>query len=255
MILRRLGNKSKIAQDIQRHFPPHTLYIEPFFGAGGMFFNKPKAKYNILNDSDEDVYNLYKVLLSNRMELETAIEKFIVHESLWNHYKKSVPECNVERALRFLFLSNFGYMGKPNSLSFVQNLNAKNVLLENIDPTFNMLQDCVFSCRDFRAMINQIKFDVVQANNMLIYYDPPYLDTQKYNKDFTESDSISLFDFIEKLPANQVMSEFSPFILQQAKERGLYVHEIGERQNMKNRRTEILITNYRPNLHQQQSMF
>ena len=45
MILRRLGNKSKIAADIQKHFPQHKIYIEPFFGAGGMFFNKPKAKY------------------------------------------------------------------------------------------------------------------------------------------------------------------------------------------------------------------
>ena len=42
------------------------------------------------------------------------------------------------------------------------------------------------------------------------------------------------------------MSEFdNEFILQQAKERGLNVIIIGERQNLKNRRTEILITNYK----------
>ncbi len=42
------------------------------------------------------------------------------------------------------------------------------------------------------------------------------------------------------------MSEFDhPFILDQAKQRGLNVHIIGERQNLKNRRTEILVTNYR----------
>jgi len=50
MILRRLGNKKKIAHKIQAHFPEHKIYIEPFFGAGGMFFNKPKAKYNIVNN-------------------------------------------------------------------------------------------------------------------------------------------------------------------------------------------------------------
>ena len=37
MILRRLGNKSKLATKIQKHFPAHKIYIEPFFGAGGMF--------------------------------------------------------------------------------------------------------------------------------------------------------------------------------------------------------------------------
>ena len=44
------------------------------------------------------------------------------------------------------------------------------------------------------------------------------------------------------------MSEFDhPFILKQAKERNLNVIEIGERQNLKNRRTEILVTNYKTN--------
>lgn len=55
MILRRLGNKQAIAHKIIPYFPPHKIYIEPFFGAGGMFFNKPKAKYNIVNDLDRCV--------------------------------------------------------------------------------------------------------------------------------------------------------------------------------------------------------
>jgi DNA adenine methylase len=42
------------------------------------------------------------------------------------------------------------------------------------------------------------------------------------------------------------MSEFdNEFILQQAKERNLQVHIIGERKNIKNRRVEVLITNYK----------
>lgn len=41
------------------------------------------------------------------------------------------------------------------------------------------------------------------------------------------------------------MSKFdNQFILEQAKQRGLNVIIIGERKNLKNRRTEILITNY-----------
>lgn len=45
------------------------------------------------------------------------------------------------------------------------------------------------------------------------------------------------------------MSEFNhPFILEQAKERNLNVITIGERQNLKNRRIEILVTNYQNNL-------
>ena len=72
MILKRLGNKNNIAKEIQKHFPPHKIYIEPFFGAGGMFFNKPKAKYNIVNDLDSDVFNLFDVVMNQKEELEKA---------------------------------------------------------------------------------------------------------------------------------------------------------------------------------------
>jgi len=70
MILRRLGNKSQIAGEIQKYFPQHSIYIEPFFGAGGMFFNKPKANCNIVNDIDSDVYNLFQVLIDKKEELQ-----------------------------------------------------------------------------------------------------------------------------------------------------------------------------------------
>ena len=40
MILRRLGNKKKLVELIVPYMPSHTTYIEPFMGAGGMFFYK-----------------------------------------------------------------------------------------------------------------------------------------------------------------------------------------------------------------------
>lgn len=70
MILRRLGNKKKIAHKIIQYFPPHKIYIEPFFGAGGMFFNKPKVKYNFLNDLDSDVFNLFQVVTDKNKNKE-----------------------------------------------------------------------------------------------------------------------------------------------------------------------------------------
>ena len=49
----------------------------------------------------------------------------------------------------------------------------------------------------------------------------------------------------EGIPA--AMSEFDhPFILSEAKKRGFKVIPIKERQNIKNRRIEILVTNYSP---------
>lgn len=82
MILRRLGSKQAIAKEIQQHFPTHKIYIEPFFGAGGMFFNKPKAKYNIVNDIDSDVFNLFQVVMNQKGELEKAFYIMPIHSDL-----------------------------------------------------------------------------------------------------------------------------------------------------------------------------
>jgi DNA adenine methylase len=100
---------------------------------------------------------------------------------------------------------------------------------------------------DFKKCFESIQFR--EINQTFIYSDPPYLQTDdNYSNSFKESDSFELFDALEKTGCKFAYSEFNhPFILQQAKERNLNVHIIGERQNLKNRRVEILVTNYENN--------
>ena len=62
MFFKREGNKSKYSNEIIKYFPKHTTYIEGFVGVGGIFFNKPLAKYNILNDSSQFIYSVYEIL-------------------------------------------------------------------------------------------------------------------------------------------------------------------------------------------------
>ena len=116
MILRRLGNKQKIAKDIQKHFPLHRIYIEPFFGAGGMFFNKPKAKYNIVNDLDSDVFNLFNVVLNQKEDLKKAFYMMPIHSDLLNHWKENEETEPIKKALRFLLFSNFTLLGAATNI-------------------------------------------------------------------------------------------------------------------------------------------
>jgi DNA adenine methylase len=244
MILRRLGNKAKIAKKIQAYFPPHKIYIEPFFGAGGMFFNKPKAKYNIVNDLDSDVFNLFQVVMNQKEELEKAFYIMPIHSDLLDYWKKNQEADPIKKALRFLFLSNFGIYGSESVKYGTEN--PKNSVYKNIDSTFKFINDVQFMNCDFRRVFSKIQ--IKEPASAFIYCDPPYLGTEdNYADSFTEADSLALFDTLQATGCKWAMSEFdNPFILQQAKERSLNVHIIGERQNLKNRRTEILVTNYLP---------
>jgi len=254
MILRRLGNKKKIAQEIQKYFPPHKIYIEPFFGAGGMFFNKPKAKYNIVNDLDSDVFNLFQVVMNQKEELEKSFYMMPIHSDLLDYWKKNEETEPIKKALRFLLISNFSYMGTGKVLGFGDG-NTKDVLYKKIDQTNDLLKNVWFDNSDCNKFLKSSTFGRVgKSEDILIYCDPPYIGTAEdlYNN-FTEEQSEQLFNTLEETGCKFAMSEFDhPFILSQAKKRGLNVIIIGERQNLKNRRTEILVTNYKNN---QQTLF
>lgn len=252
MILRRLGNKKKLAKKIQAHFPPHKIYIEPFFGAGGMFFNKPKAKYNIVNDLDIDVFNLFQVVMNQKEELEKAFYIMPIHSDLLEYWKKNKEIDPIKKALRFLFLSNL-ILPHTGDICRKGFNNSKEIVFENIDKTLNFIKDTNirFFNEDFRTFIKRImlrgKERPRQDEATFFYNDPPYLGTNdNYSNSFKEKDSSDLFDCLEETKCKFAYSEFdNEFILEQAKQRNLNVIIIDERQNLKNRRTEILITNYK----------
>lgn len=246
MILRRLGNKRRIAKQIQTHFPKHRIYIEPFFGAGGMFFNKPKAKYNILNDLDSDVYNLFQVVSDQMEELKRAFRSMPVHQDLWEHWKKNPETDPIQKALRFLFLSNYGYLGNAKTLRYLSG-NTSKLIYENISRTNEFIFGCEFMNCDFRDIFRKLSLKSDrEKHNTFVYCDPPYLGTDNnYAHGFSQQDSSDLFDVLESSGVRFAISEFDhPFILEQAKQRQLHCIEIGQRRNISNRRVEILVTNY-----------
>jgi DNA adenine methylase len=247
MILRRLGNKKAIAKDIIKHFPPHRVYIEPFFGAGGMFFQKPKAKYNIVNDLDSDVFNLFQVVMNQKEELEKAFYMMPIHSDLLDYWKKNEEVEPVRKALRFLLISNFTLMGTGSQLSYLTNDNKLNVL-EMIDATYRFMFAVTFDNSDFRKFIPKISFRgrELDKSYAFIYCDPPYLMTNdNYSNSFTENDAIDLFQTNIDTGCKFAVSEFdNPFIIELAESHNMEVIKIGERRNLKNRRTEILCVNY-----------
>lgn len=258
MILRRLGNKGKIADKIQTYFPVHKIYIEPFFGAGGMFFNKPKAKYNIVNDLDSDVFNLFNLVMNQREELEKAFLLMPIHSDLLDYWKKNEETEPIKKALRFLFLSNLTVMGTGNSIQGGI-YNDKISFYDKIEPCFKYLDNVKMFNTDFKEFLNKkIAFGEsgfsCGIEDTFIYCDPPYLGTDSnYSNNFTEEQTKDLFKTLIDTRCKFAISEFDhKTVINEAKENGLNVIYIGERQNLKNRRTEILITNYEDN---QKSLF
>lgn len=253
MILHRRGAKTKIADEIIQYFPIHELYIEPFFGAGGIFFNKPKVQYNIMNDIDSDVFNVFMMIKDYKEDLNEALLQCPIHSDLLDYWKLNKETDPIQKAVRFLFLSNYTLYGNGETLKIQSMSNNKKILLENIWVTYKMISDVRFTNFDFRKFIKSISFETNRdLQRGFIYADPPYLSTSSnYSQNFNEKDSLDLFECLENKGCKWAMSELEhPFILKQIKQRNLNMLKIKEKRNLMSDKKvlEILITNYENNL-------
>ena len=53
--------------------PPHTTYLEPFFGSGAVLFTKERSQLETVNDLDGEIVNLFKIIRDRPDELANAI--------------------------------------------------------------------------------------------------------------------------------------------------------------------------------------
>jgi len=183
---------------------------------------------------------------------QTCLKNFGVEHPLQNEkiFQKAKKTCLKNNGVEFA-LQNKEIMEKTKSTN-LERYGCEWVFNnEDIKEKIFEVQFCNMDCNKF---IKSISIEQHEIKKTFIYCDPPYLGTgDNYSNSFTEEQSAELFDTLEETGCKFAMSEFdNPFILEQAKQRDLNVIIIGERQNLKNRRTEILVTNYS---NSQQSLF
>jgi DNA adenine methylase len=258
-MLRRLGNKTKLLPKLLPLFPENiTTFIDMFMGSGAVTFAMvDRAKYIIANDNDEEVFNLFMTVKEHKEELEEAIRMMPIHDKLFQYWKKQEEYDCVWKATRFLMLSNFSFQGAGSSMRVDASCNSKYFIIQNVSSLFQQIQNIQFICDDFRKVVSKVHFvserDKLKA---FLYADKPYDGTDNnYAGEWKNEDTQDLFDILVSSGLRFAVSEFKgSFSEELSKEYGLLVTEIGERRNLKNRATEILITNYEP-VRRQVSLF
>jgi DNA adenine methylase len=245
-MLYRIGRKQKLAKKIIQYFPEHNIYIEPFFGAGGLFFNKPKTQYNFINDYNKDVYNLFMVLKNQNKELLEALNNLPIDQTLFNYWKITQEHDPILKALRFIFLSNFSFLGKSDIISLVIN-NHKKLALSRIPLVNELLEDVIITSFDFELFLKKITFRRnLEREKAFIYADPPYANRyNNYELKWEINDSARLFLILSKMNIRFAISELeSDLTLYLANHFNLKINVIGDVKRLSSTRKEILITNY-----------
>ncbi len=82
------GGKGHLARHIVPLLPPHECYVEPCCGAGAVFWWKPRAPLETLNDLAGDVVQFYRVLRD-----PAAFERFRLLAELTPYAREEFEEC------------------------------------------------------------------------------------------------------------------------------------------------------------------
>ena len=174
----RLGGKSRLAKCIVDQFPLNyqkLLYVEPFAGAGSVFWRKEPSEIDVVNDLNKDIYDLWrdmKVVGETVQDMDFKIDTVNHYETLRN---KTVFDTSTERLYRNLYVSkwSFGTMRGswvgPAAVEMRKNSNIGKYLRARCLAYKKALEGVTILNSDFRHVLR-----LYDSPKTLFYLDPPY---------------------------------------------------------------------------------
>ena len=179
------GCKQKVSSKLLDLLPPHSCWVELFCGSAAITLAKVAAPIEIINDIDGNIVNVFKQLRKSPTELIRAIELTpYAREEFLQTRNDNVPQCDMERARRFLveaMMSINGVLaGNKGGFSYSNSYSRSgNEARVNRWKNFpNRLSDVANRLRDVRIEnLDAVKLleKFVNRPATLVYIDPPYL--------------------------------------------------------------------------------
>jgi len=86
------GGKYELSKILVPLIPPHKRYIEMFAGGLSMFFRKPKVEWNVVNDKDNNIINLYTCVMHKMDELVNYLNWLPKSRNLFLDFRVEIKE-------------------------------------------------------------------------------------------------------------------------------------------------------------------
>lgn len=251
------GWKQKLAKRIVSVIPPHVLYCEPFIGGAAVFFAKEPSTVEVINDTNKELINFYRVAKDDFVSLEKEI--WISLHSRDLHRKASVIYNNpdmfsdIKRAWAVWLTSSQSFSSQLDSswgYDKTSNTTTKKIASKKegfVEEMAIRLQNCQIECADALYIIGSR-----DTENSFFYCDPPYYNSDCGHYDgYSESDFEALLFLLSKIKGKFLLSSYpSPLLKKYTIENGwnnwsveqqVSVNAKGGKQKTK---TEMLTANY-----------
>ncbi|MBN4078885.1 DNA adenine methylase [Gammaproteobacteria bacterium AH-315-C21] len=258
-VINWMGSKSRLVSTILPVFPPHICYVEAFAGSAALFFAKEPSKSEVINDVNDDIVNLYRVI---KFHLEEFVHQFnyaLVSRQMFRWLKMTQPETltDIQRATRFYYLQQSCFGGNVENQTFgTATVTPPKLRLQdikdNLDQSWQRLS--VATIEHLHWLDCCQRYD---REHTLFYLDPPYWATSGYGVEFGLGEYKDMATFMSEcegkviVSVNDIDAMHEAFSAHQIKQ----VHTIYSIGNTNQKADELLISNFKLENNKQESLF
>lgn len=215
--LRYPGSKWNLANKIVELLPKHKTYLEPYFGSGAVLFTKEPSAIETVNDLNDDVVNLFKVIQQEPAALAEKIFLTPYSRKIYDKAWEIRPENEIDKALNFVIRSvmSHGFRNIEKS-GWKMDINGRerayavkhwNDLPELVQEMTLRLKQVQIECRPAIELIEKYS-----REDVCMYVDPPYVLSTRTRKQYTvemeDREHEELLDILNHSKAKIILSGY-----------------------------------------------
>lgn len=247
------GGKAQLLSRLLPFVPTHTTYCEPFFGGGALFFAKEPSKIEIVNDTNKQLVNFYRVAKRQFLALKNEIDATLYSEEQYQRarriYFNKEESSDVLRAWALFVLSHQTFLHiLDNEWTYSKSRDVattfNNKKLQFDERYVSRLEKTQIFCRDAVKVIR-----AMDSPDTFCFLDPPYVGTDcGHYVGYTNRDLESLMEVCQGLKGKFLLSNFpSQIISEYAQRNAWYQVEYFMHSPAKHAmKTEVFTMNFTP---------
>jgi DNA adenine methylase len=251
------GGKQKLAKLIISLLPEHTLYCDLFVGGGAIFWAKRPSDIEVLNDTNRELMNFYRVVQNDFIALEKEVRISLHNRDL--HRQANVIYSNpdmfneVKRAWSVWLLATQSFSAMlDGSFGFDVSKGRTSKVIAGKRERFTeeyaiRLQNVNLECADALYVIRSR-----DSEKSFFYCDPPYFNSNMGHYDgYTKEDFVLLLKTLSEVKGRFLLSSYNSPELEDFKARfGWFQRKeemsvsVNARSGKLKSKTEVLTANF-----------
>ncbi|RZI99657.1 MAG: DNA adenine methylase [Rubrivivax sp.] len=202
-----VGGKRRLADQLIPRFPPHSCYVELFAGGAALYFLRPPAEVEVINDINGELTNLYRVVKHHLEEFVRQFKWQLSSRDVFKWLQDTPPETmtDVQRAARFFYLQQHAFGGKVQGQTWGTATTAPPVNLlrleEHLSAAHLRLTSAYIENLHWLACLE--RYDRAHT---FFYLDPPYWQTEGYGVAFPFSEYEAMAAAMRRIKGKAMVS-------------------------------------------------